>query len=61
MRTATNQAGFVVEVLTPEGWRKSGFGPAHDTRDQAQIVMAGRRISAPELEWRVMPELEVRP
>lgn len=62
MRTATNQVGFNVEILTPEyGWRPVGFKTPFDTRDLAVVERDALLALAPTREFRIMPALEARP
>lgn len=61
MRTPTNAIGFQVELLTPFGWRVSGFKPPYATREEAESAMAERSAAAPGREFRIMPALDTRP
>lgn len=52
--------GFNVEVNTPEGWRATGYGNPHDTRELAQAAMDGLRAAAPGVEFRVYEAVKGR-
>lgn len=45
--------GWECQVLTPEGWRATGFGNPHATRELAQAAMDGLKAAAPGVELRV--------
>lgn len=60
MRTATNQLGWECQVHTPEGWRATGFGNPHATREQAQAAMTAMQAAAPGREFRVYAALADR-
>lgn len=61
MRPATNQSGYLVEILTPEyGWRPVGFGKPHESRDLAAAAMAELKAAAPAREFRIYPSIEAK-
>lgn len=60
MRAATNHAGYECQVHTPEGWRATGYGNPHATRELAAAAMDALKAAAPSREFRVCEALAGR-
>lgn len=60
-RTATNQIGFNVQVLSPFGWRVVGFGKPYASREDAEKAMSELRVlDTMNREYRVYSALAPR-
>ena len=60
MIRATNHLGYECQVHTPEGWRATGFGNPHPTREAAEAAMIALKAAAGDLEFRVYESLAPR-
>lgn len=60
MRLATNHAGYECQVHTPEGWRATGYGNPHPTREAAIAAMDELKAAAGDREFRVYESLAER-